>query len=185
VDFEGAYQSGYSGTKDIDAYALASYVQKEFNGRFSPKLKLELNLASGDSNPSDEKSETFVPLYQTTHDPYGIIDLLRWQNMREMALVGNLKITEKLSIQPELHQYWLDRDTDSWYSASGSVLFSNTTGNTENEIGSEASIAARYKMNKNLETEFGYSHFFSGRVSELAGEGDYISFVYFQTIVNF
>ncbi|MFH1799038.1 MAG: alginate export family protein [Candidatus Omnitrophota bacterium] len=184
-DFEGDYQFGEKGTSDIDAYALSFYAEKKFSAIFSPKVKLEFNLASGDNDLTNNEYNTFIPVYQTTHGPYGIIDFFRWQNMREIALFTSFKPAAKLFLNPEFHWYWLDNEADAWYRSSGSKMFSNTTGNTASYVGSEYSLVASYELNKNTNFELGYSYFLCGDVAKKAGDNDGVSFGYLHTIIKF
>jgi len=52
----------------------------------TPKLRLEFNHASGDSNPSDGKHGTFDVLYPTAHDKYGMADQVGWKNVKQRPI---------------------------------------------------------------------------------------------------
>ncbi len=161
-DFEFPFQFGEDGAKDIRAYALHLDVSRNFDIALKPKLTLEFNLASGDHSASDSKNTTFIPLYQSTHGPYGIIDFFRWQNMREAAVMLTLSPLKKLQVTPEMHFFWLDDVRDSWYNSSGTKLRTGTKGNESSFAGTEASIVAKYDLYKYMQIEFGYAHFFTG-----------------------
>lgn len=184
-DIETMYQFGRNGTSDIDAYAVSFYVEKKFTAKFNPSVKLEFNLASGDGDLTDNEYNTFIPVHQATHGSYGIIDYFRLQNIREIAGFASFDITEKLSLKPELHWYWLDSDADAWYKSNGSRIFSNTIGNTDSYVGAESSLVAVYSLNKYIKFETGYSHFFSGDVAEHARDNNGVNFGYLQTILSF
>lgn len=184
-DFEPVYQFGKNGTSAISAYAFAFYVQKQFKVKYNPKLRLEFNLASGDNDLKDGDYHTFIPVYQSTHEPYGIIDFFRWQNLREIAIFSSLEINKKFTLGPEFHAYWLDQDADAWYKSDGTKLWSNTTGNTGSFVGTELSLVGKYKISSNVGIEAGYSRFLSGTVAAKSGDEDGVNFVYLQTVLSF
>ncbi len=184
-DIETMYQFGKNGTSDIDAYAASFYIEKKFAAKFNPIAKLEFNLASGDRDLTDNEYNTFIPVHQATHGSYGIIDYFRLQNIREIAGFAGFDITQKFSLKPELHWYWLDSDADAWYKSNGSKVFSNTIGNTDSYVGAESSLVAGYSLNKYVKFETGYSHFFSGDVAEHAGDNNGVDFGYLQTTLSF
>ena len=184
-DFEMPFQFGKDGAKDIRAYALHLDVSRTFDIFLKPKLMFEFNLASGDREPNDSKSNTFIPLFQSTHGPYGIIDFFRWENMKEGAVSVCLSPNVKFQITPELHFYWLDSIHDSWYNSSGTKLRTGTKGNESSYVGSEASIWARYDLSKNIQLESGYSHFFTGSFVKDTGSNDDADWLYLQTTLKF
>lgn len=184
-DFEFPFQFGKDGSKDIRAYALHLDISRNFDIALKPKLTLELNLASGDHNASDNKNTTFIPLYHSTHGPYGIIDFFRWQNMREAAVLLTVSPCKKLQVAPEMHFYWLDDVHDSWYNASGTKLRTGTTGNESSFAGTETSILAKYDLTKYIQLESGYAHFFTGQYVEDTGANDDADWFYSQMCLKF
>ncbi|HQP91068.1 MAG TPA: alginate export family protein [Candidatus Omnitrophota bacterium] len=162
-NLELPYQFGTTGSLDISAYALHFDVSKVFNKwRGEPKFMLTFELASGDKKSGDNRSNTFNPLYQSTHDPYGIMDFFRWQNMREVEASVVLSISSKFRLQPQVDFFWLDSTKDSWVNSTGAVLRSGTTRNVSSFVGIESSLRAYYDITKNIKIEAGYAHFFSG-----------------------
>ncbi|TFH14214.1 MAG: hypothetical protein E4H02_10335 [Lentisphaerales bacterium] len=184
VDAEGAYQCGEQGDVDIGAYALACRIEQRFDAKCKPMAFLEGNLASGDHDPADGKTETFVPPYQTTHGPYGIIDFFRWQNLRELAVGGSVNVASVLTVRPEVHAYWLDEAEDAWYSASGSALRPADAANSDTFAGSEISVVLGYELNKHCAFEGGYSVVLSGDVANEISTEDTVHYGYVQMIVK-
>jgi len=106
---EFAYQFGKYGTNDIEnAYAIHADLKRKFDAFLKPELLLEYNNASGNKDPSDVKTNTFISYYQTTHAPYGLMDFFRWQNMREISLSLKLNLNQKMRIMPSINCFWLD-----------------------------------------------------------------------------
>jgi len=184
-DFEAPYQFGDYGTKDIKAYALHLDLNQGFDVALKPKLTLEFNLASGDKKSSDNEVNTFVPLYQTTHAPYGIMDFFRWQNMREIA--GSFTITpiKKLQLTAGVNFFWLDNIHDSWYNSSGSKLRTGIQGNEHSFVGTETSLVGKYDLTKEIQVEGGYAHFFSGPYVKDTGAHNDADWLYSQISLKF
>jgi len=179
-EIEFPYQFGDNGTRDIKAHALNVSLAKEWEAEWKPKLYFEYNHASGDDSSSDGEVNTFIPLYQSTHDPYGLMDFFRWQNMREVALKLDASPMAKWKFTPQVNFFWLENKNDSWYSSSGSVIRSKTSGERDSYVGTEASLRAYYEINKYVKWETGYAHFFSGGYVKDTGADDDADFVYTQ-----
>ncbi len=172
-DVEIPFQFGHAGTKDIRAMAAHVDFSKELTSwTWKPKWTLELNRAGGDIDPNDSEVNTFNPLYQSTHTPYGDLDFFRWQNMREVALNVSLSPTKKLKLRPQTNFFWLDSKFDSWVNASGTTLRSQTSGDRNYYVGQELSLKVNYDVSKNIKLESGYAHFFTGGFIKDTGADD-------------
>ncbi|MBL7129995.1 MAG: alginate export family protein [Candidatus Omnitrophica bacterium] len=184
--FEFAYQFGKYGTNDIkDAYAIHVDVKRKFNTFLKPELKLEYNNASGDKDPNDRKTNTFISYYQSTHHPYGIMDFFRWQNMREVAFSVKLNPTKKFSIMSAVNCFWLDEKRDSWYKSSGSKIRTATNSQVSDFVGTEISTTVKYNLNKHVKFELGYAHFFTSSYVKDTGSDDHADWGYLQTEISF
>lgn len=179
-ELEVPYQFGHAAGQDVSAYALHFDASRSFDIPWNPKLNLTYNLATGDKKPGDNRTNTFVPLYQSTHDPYGVMDFFRWQNMQEGAIEATLNPYKKLKIVSATNFFWLESNKDSWYDSSGKKLRTDTTGNADSYVGQEASMIVRYDLNNNIKLEAGYAHFFSGPYVKDTGPNDDADWVYFQ-----
>jgi len=190
AEIEAPFQFGHAGTitskRTIQASAFHADVSKSWEGAaWKPKISLAYDRASGDKDPADTVSETFVPLYQSTHDPYGLLDLLRWQNMRGAEVALALAPLEKLTVAPQLNFFWLDRLRDAWYGASGSATRSFAGAAPDRYLGSEYSLRAEYEMNRNVKLEAGYAYFSPGAAVRRSGAYDNVSFIYTQGVIRF
>ena len=179
-EVEFPYQFGTSGTKDIRAHALNVSLDKGWETAWKPKVYFEYNQASGDDSSTDGEINTFMPLYQSTHDPYGLLDYFRWQNMREVASKFDISPFNKWKITPQMNFFWLENKNDSWYGSSGNVIRNKITGNRGYYVGQEVSLRAFYEINKNLKWESGYAHFFTGEYVKDSGAHDDTDWVYSQ-----
>jgi hypothetical protein len=180
-----AYQFGHKSEDQIRAYMLHGDLAYEWDRPMKPMLKLIGNLGSGDRRRGDGQSNTFHPLYGSSHSPYGIIDFVRLQNMRELALEASAQPTEKLKAKVGLHAFWLDSKTDSWYNGRGSSRGRDDTGNSGRHIGNEINAVLNYKLTKFVTLEAGAAHFRGGQVARNFGQRDGANLLYVQTTITF
>lgn len=191
ADVEVPVQFGKTGTltagaKTIKAWALHVDLAQSFDQAFwKPKFTVAYDQASGDRDPNDSVSNTFVPLYQSTHDPYGLMDFVRWQNIRNPEASVTFSPTDKFRFTPQVDFFWLDSKSDSWYNATGGVTRTKTSGDRNDYLGSEASIRFYYDLTANIKFETGYAHFFSGGYVRDTGADDDADWAYAQLILKY
>ena len=159
---------------DHEAYAAVAqlgYTWKD--STMSPRLGIEYSFGSGDSDPNDDKHQTFENLFPTNHKFYGYMDFLSLQNIHDGRLSLSLKPMPRLSLAMEGHLFWLADTADSFYNVGGGrrgTLLSNRANGLgygvnptyDNFAGSEVDVVAGYAMTKYLSWEAGYGHFFVG-----------------------
>jgi len=181
-ELEAAYQWGHVSTDDIQAGMLHADLSYKWARPWNPTLKFEANWASGDRKFGDGENNSFSPLFGTNHTPYGIMDIVRLQNLRELALIYSVEPTKKLKLQAEVHHYWLDSRTDAWYSGPG---LRDKTGQSGRDLGNEISLVATYKLSKRMSIEGGIAHFTPGNYPRKHGKTDGANFAYLQYVLNF
>lgn len=184
-DGDFAWQVGDYGKEDHEAYAAHLGMTYSFIDGRKHTFGLAANYASGDSNSSDTKHETFDNLYPLNHAYYGYLDRFSWMNMSEINVTYNVDI-HKSKLRLAYHWFWLDEPvTDSWYAAgnfAASPLFShvNSAPGASRDAGSEFNLTVMTKhLRGNITSLFGYGHFFVGDyVDQLVGtsaeDADYI-----------
>ena len=182
---EGGYQFGHQSRDEVRAYFLHTDLSYQWNKPWKPKVSLVGNLASGDRRVGDGQNNTFQPPFGTVHSPYGIVDFARLQNLRHFGIEASFQPNEKLTIEPGIHQFWLDSRTDSWYNGGGTSLARDKSGHSGRDLGQEIDIVAKYKMNKFLTLETGAGHFLAGPFAEKNGRGDLANYVYVQYVLKF
>ncbi len=139
----------------------------------TPRLGLEYSYASGDSDPTDDKHETFENLFPTNHKFYGYMDFFSLQNIHDVRLSLSAKPLPRLSAAIEYHAFWLADSSDSLYNVGGArrgTLSSNNgtgTGYGINPtygsyVGSEIDFVVGYALTRFASLEAGYGHFFVG-----------------------
>ncbi len=191
LDIEVPYQFGHTGSatvmkKEIKAYAFHADVIKSWEAvQWKPKMMAAYDEASGDKDPNDSVNNTFIPLYQSTHELYGLLDFFRWQNMRNPEVSMTFSPTEKFKFTPQVDFFWLNSKFDSWYNSSGTAVRSKTSGDRGYFVGSELSLRVYYDLNKNIKWESGYAHFFSGEYVKDSGAHDDVDWFYSQMAFKF
>jgi len=182
---EGAWQFGRNAKDDIRAYFLRGDLTYEWKRRWKPAVGVVGTLASGDRDPNDGRAGTFDPLFGASHSPYGIMDFVRAENLRELSVFGRLDPTDKLNLQAELNSFWLDSKTDSWSNAPREGSLRDPSGRSGREIGQEISLVAEYEYSKRITFEAGAAHFFPGEFPAAQGRNDGANLFYLQTRIRF
>ena len=208
---EGAYQFGTwqqtptSAKLDQDAYAFMANVGYTFSDTASkPRIALEYAFGSGDSNPADGTHGTFDNLYPTNHKFYGYMDFFSWQNLHDVRGIFTIKPTTRLSLALEGHLFWAADTADNIYNAGGvargagaSVNGFGRNSSYDSYLGSEVDVIAGYAVNKFINVEGGYGHFFVGdyikqtwnnpaATTSVGGFGSKdADWVYIQTVIRF
>jgi Alginate export len=154
------------------AYAFAflgGYTWRDAS--WTPRLGLEYDFGSGDSNPTDNKHQTFENLFPTNHKFYGYMDLFSLQNIHDVRLITSAKPLPRISVVGEAHSFWLANTHDSFYTVAGARrgTLAPTPGNSyginpsySSFVGAEIDVVANYAFSPQGSLEFGYGHFFRG-----------------------
>ena len=196
---EGAYQFGdfaasYNSKRlTQDAYMFIAQTGYTFDDLWAtPRLGVEYNYASGDSNPNDGTHGTFVNLFPTNHRFFGGMDMISLQNIQDVGAVLTIKPEPTVNISLEGYAFWLANTSDYFYNVAGAPR--NTSGygihpGYSDFVGSQISLYAGWAATKYLQLEAGGGDFFSGDYVEqsLSGVGGAkdAQFVYAQATVKF
>lgn len=176
---EGAYQFGRDTGRIGAAYPNATGISLEheafaFEGRvgytfeelgWKPRLGLEYSVGSGDSDPEDDKDESFLNLFPTNHKFYGYMDMFAWKNIHNPSVSLRFTPHQKAFVQIDGHGFWLYTNEDSWYRANAVATvrpLDAAARNADTFVGTEVDLTVGYNPWKWLRILAGYSHFFSG-----------------------
>ncbi len=195
VDFTGeaAYQTGRmeargsSPKSDIMASAYAVKAGYTLPVDIKPRIGVEVDWASGDHNPNDDKSKTFENLFPTNHPFYGYMDYVGWRNMQDLRASFGIKPGKASGVNLDYHRFSLAEKADNWYAASGKVFRITPAGNTETALGQELDLVAYTMIKEKLRLEAGYGRFIPGKYvkTNFPSANDPSDFFYLQTGVSF
>ncbi len=193
--FEFAGQFGTVSTLEHRAYGAFTtlgYTWKE--AAWTPRLGVQYDWGSGDSDSTDGKSGTIDPLYGTNHSKYGQMDIIGMRNIHDPYLRFSAKPHKDFSVAADLHFFFLSDDRDSFYPESGNGRSSNGYGKNSQfskYVGSELDFVLNYNATKWCTLQAGYAHFFAGSyikssVESVSGQAvTDANWFYFQTVFNF
>ncbi len=201
----GAELAGQLGSINIgglrlDQRAFASHVEGGYTWKSvyaTPRLGLEYNYASGDSDPTDGTNEAFDNLFPTNHKFYGLMDFFSWQNIHDARLSASVQPIKKLAVNLDYHAFWLADTSDSFYMVTGARRGPNgptAAGYGRNPgydsyVGSEIDLVATYTIRPQAALQFGYGHFFIGdyvhQSLDKAGGSEDANWIYGQLVFGF
>jgi hypothetical protein len=170
--------------KDLRAWAAHVMGGYTFPGKERPRLGVEYNYASGDSDPADGTSESFQNLFPTNHKFYGFMDVFAWRNMHNARAQANITLFTKLALQADYHAFWIADGSDAWFRANATTPVRGVgTGAARRDIadkfaGQELDLTFTYPVAKWWRLHGGYSHFFAGDYLHDTGAASDADFTY-------
>ena len=173
---------------DLSAFAAHAGLGYTFDTAWKPRLGVEYNYGSGDSDPADGDIETFQNLFPTNHKFYGIMDLTAWQNMQHAAAELQVQPCKTVTAQLGYRAFFIASTDDVWYRANGTTAVRPLTpaaraaGNYE---GSQTELVLTWNVKKWLQIQGGYAHFFAGDYLADTGASDDADFGYVQAALTF
>lgn len=198
-ELEGAYQFGRfkstSTSASLDQNAFAAHAAGGYTfaeAPTKPRVGLEYNYASGDSDPTDGEHGTFDNLFPTNHKFYGYMDFVSWQNIHDLRATASLKPLPPLLLTADVHGFWLADANDYFYTVGGAPRKTGGYGinpGAGDYVGSEIDFVATYTIKPYAIAQAGYGHFFVGEyvknsLSATGGSHD-ADWIYGQLVFNF
>lgn len=189
-DLEGAYQNGE--VRDLAQNAFAVHGGFGYNTDLpllKPwKLRLwaEYNYATGDRDSTDGSSQTFQNLFPSNHR-FSYMDMFSWQNISNPEVSLRLLPHKALSFQLDYSGFWLASNEDAWYRGNGITQVRPLNASAKQAstfIGTELDFTAVWKVNRHLDLQAGYSHFFSGDYIRQTGPHSDADFGYVMATFN-
>jgi hypothetical protein len=160
---EGILERGSDGPDSIRAWAASLGAAYSFSSlEWHPRIFVQYDYASGDSQPGDRMHSTFDTMYPTAHDRLGVSDLFGWQNL--MAARGGMTIEpyRRWTISGQCLNFSLAAAADGVYNSSGGLLFRDPAGNSGTHIGEEFDLYTWYELNRHVNVGTGIVHLMPG-----------------------
>ncbi|MFQ5928405.1 MAG: alginate export family protein [Acidobacteriota bacterium] len=177
-DLEAAYQFGHKGSRDIEAFMVASQLGYALSAvKIRPRLYLGFDFASGDEDPFDNTVQTFDQLFPLGHAYFGFIDAVGRKNIVDLSQGVSFQPMRRMSIRIDGHFFWRAEDRDALYNAGSGILREGAPGSSK-RVGSEIDLTWRYSIDRHTLIFLGFSHFFAGDFIRETGPDKDIDFGY-------
>jgi hypothetical protein len=165
--FWGALQDGKWGAVDHSAWAATIEGGFQFTNVFcKPWIRGGYYASSGDSDPKDQKHETFYQMLPTARK-YAFFPFYNLMNNEDLFIQTIVKPTEAFSIRADLHSLSLHNSRDLWYMGAGPTQSSGAifgyvgrTGNGHKGLATVLDISPSYTFSKHLSASLYYGHAF-------------------------
>jgi hypothetical protein len=184
-DVEFANQFGHRGFDPHSARAFAGKFYGTLEESHQLRLGFEYDVATGDRDPHDGRSDEFFSLFPSTHPHYGYADLMGWRNMQDFRPMFTVAPVKKVKFDIDYHRFYLLAARGPWKNASGAVLGFDPTGISGTHVGDEVDFTLAFPLHKHLKILSGYSLFVPGEFAQKTRGKDNQHFVYLQTLVDF
>lgn len=155
LDATAAYQFGTAvggddRERDIGAWLVSGSLAHQFTGNLTPRLALQVDLLSGDEDPTDDRYGAFNTLYATNHKFYGFMDLIL-DPASQLAGRGLTDIALRGALRPGAWQLGVDLHR--------LALMKERTGSTGRTLGTELDATLGRTLAKGLGLSTGASLF--------------------------
>ena len=171
-DFGGQQARGYMAHAGVD-YAVPALAGSHVGAAY--------DLGSGDSDPNDDRHETFDNLFPLNHAYYGVMDLWALQNGHHVEATWAARPAPGVGVSAGWHGFWLHRaETDAWYNAGMRPMRLGRPGASA-YVGQEVDVSASVRLwDERLALAAGYGHFFAGDFVAETGASQDADFAFVQ-----
>lgn len=168
-DFEGVFQFGTFGEREIRAWTVASNVGYTWEGlAWKPRVGLKANVASGSTSDTGSLG-TFYALFPR-QSYFSEINLLAPSNFFDLHPSLQIKPVESLTIVASWDPFWKYTAADAVYGPGRVAIPSSASAGTY--VGSTIDLQAEWMLTRQLSVTGYYAHFFPGEVVHSAGGRD-------------
>jgi hypothetical protein len=191
-EIEGGLQRGESATQpgstlslDHDAYYAHAEIGYAFDANWTPNLLLQYDVASGDTDPTDDRNERFNPLFGERRfdtGPTGIYGPFQRSNVATPGVRLTFNPAPRWRAMIAYRTFRLDASRDAWVGSG----WRDTTGQAGRSLGRQLEASFNWTtIPDRLSIETGFANVHSGRfVKETAGAAYRGSPRYFYTAIT-
>ena len=186
---ELALQFGQFAGDQIEAQsftARAGWSEPDLPG--APRFGFDLDWASGDSDPTDSRHETFNQLFPLGHAYLGKLDLVGRQNIVDLQPDVTFTLDERTKLKFEQHFFRLEDRRDALYNAGGAPSLVDATGGAGTQVGRELDVVLSHALESlapHAHILLGYSRFSPGDYVKTLGSQRHVDLVYTQLTFTF
>ena len=107
----------------------------------------------------------------------GFADEVGRRNLVQFRTGVEEEPTKKWKLKQQFESYWLATANDNFYASSGAISVVAHPG-ASRHIGNELDLVAEYRLNKGLNSGFGYARMFAGQFLDTTTAGHDYSYPY-------
>jgi hypothetical protein len=155
-------------------------------GELPCRIYIEANRASGDRDPADRKTNSFLNLFPTNHKFYGGMDVFAWKNLREWACSA-ATTGGGFKVKVEQHWFGLDNVNDTWFRSNAVTAVRPLTPaarQAARRAGAETDLVISRGLGKHVSIDAGASYFAAGPYLAATGGASDARFGYIQTVLQ-
>jgi len=183
-DIEGLYQFGKFAEKNINAWTVSLYaVYKLSKIKLKPELGLKTELISGDAGYTDNKLQSFNPLFPRG-GYFGLASLIGPANLFDIHPSVAFDLKNNLFLDLDYDLFWRYSKNDGIYTPGVSLIYSGKN-NPHKFIGKQLSADLVYTPNAYLYFRAEFTWFDAGDYLKAAGTGKDILFTGITTQLKF
>ncbi|NLC70213.1 MAG: alginate export family protein [Desulfuromonadaceae bacterium] len=177
---DGTYlrQEGDFGPDSLDAYGYHVMLAYTLPVVWEPRLEVAYSYASGDSDPTDGKRETFDGAFGAKDMMYGRMNMFSWSNLQDLEASLTVKPYKWLKIKGEAHQFKLADSRDGW--SLNPKLYRDKTGASGKEVGKEVDLVVTCKYFKDHTLMAGFGYFWPDEFARKVASDVEASWVFLQ-----
>ncbi|MEM7600172.1 MAG: alginate export family protein [Verrucomicrobiota bacterium] len=175
-DLEGVFQTGTVGSRDIQAWTVASEIGFLLeHAKFTPRFALKTSISSGDQgDPLNGTIETFSPLFPKG-DYFSESAAIGPYNHIELHPTLSLALSDKSQLFLQWNHLWRQSTDDAIYDVPGFPLRNGQTSDAR-YIGNEVSVTLDHQLTERISLQLACSHFVTGAFIEETGQSPNLTF---------
>lgn len=182
-DFEAVYQTGNWADKIINAYtASIDMAYLISNNKFYPKVGLKTEIISGDKSISDNKLNTFNPLFPRGAY-FGLAALIGPSNLIDFHPSFSFKIISNLELSFDYDVFWRYSVNDGIYGPNTALLYQQNSRHSF--IGHQFGLSLEYQPNSFLKLNPEFMLFLPHKYLEDISAGEPVIFIAFTSQLKF
>jgi hypothetical protein len=186
-DVLGALQRGSYSNDSI--HSGAGYVKLGYTALklpWKPRLAGEYDYATGNSHQNPYRVSTFDQQYPSSHNAFGLVDLLGYQNIKQTRIHFDLNPAPHLTVSLQQEFLNVANVHDAVYNGSGTAFVKPpASGFASDAIGRGFDASAKYVFHDYLVFNAGVGHFSPGALMTANGHGAPLTLSYLSVTYRF